>query len=82
MNSEQGTRMTPREMVRAHSYPVLAAVSTVTLVITSISVIEASRSISQWAKMQNDCIERTFRINGKNTQGLSAKVWSCNGGGD
>ncbi len=82
MVSETSSKMTPREMIRKHAYPFLAAISTMTLVITSISIIEASRSLSKWAKTQNECIERTFRINGKDTQGLSAKVWSCNGGGD
>ena len=84
--------MTPREMVRSHAYPVLAAASTLTLVITSFSVIEASKSleeasnllapISVWARNQNDCVEMTFRIDGRDTRGLHHKVWSCNGGGD
>ena len=92
MTGEDEKKLTPREMVRAHAYPVLAAVSTVTLVITSISIIEASKSlkeaskslepISVWAKTQNQCVEKTFRINGRNTRGLHHKVWSCNGGGD
>ena len=37
--------------------------------------------MAKWANSQNECIERTFRIDGKNMQGLSSKVWSCNGGG-
>ena len=92
MTEENRKELTPREMVRAHAYPVLAAVSTVTLVITSFSLIEASKSlkeasrslepISVWAKTQNDCVEKTFRIDGRNTRGLQSKVWSCNGGGD
>ena len=92
MTDEDGKKLTPREMVRAHAYPFLAAVSTVTLVITSFSIIEASKSlkeatkslepISVWAKTQNQCVEKTFRINGRDTRGLHHKVWSCNGGGD
>ncbi len=70
--------MSPREMIRAHAYPVLAAISTVSLVLTASSLIP----ISKWARSQNECIERTFRIDGKNTQGMASKVWSCNGGGD
>ncbi|WP_320674778.1 hypothetical protein [Prochlorococcus sp. MIT 1341] len=70
--------MTPREMIRAHAYPVLAVVSTVSLVIISTSLIP----IAKWSRSQNECIERTFKVNGINTQGLSSKVWSCNGGGD
>jgi len=92
MTDEDRKKMTPREMLRAHAYPVLAAVSTVTLVITTFSVIDASKSlkeaskslepISIWAKTQNDCVEKTFRIGQRDTRGLSSKVWSCNGGGD
>ena len=92
MTDQDEKKMTPREMVRAHAYPVLAAVSTLTLVITSFSLIEASKSlkeaskslepISAWAKTQNDCVERTFRVDGSDTRGLHHKVWSCNGGGD
>ena len=69
--------MTPREMIRAHAYTVFAAVSTVSLVIMSLSLVP----IAKWARTQNECIERTFRVDGNNTQGIPAKVWSCNGGG-
>ena len=67
-------------------------IATLSVVEASQSLKEASQSleevskslepISTWANTQNDCIERTFRINGKNTRGLSSKVWSCNGGGN
>ncbi len=70
--------MNPREMIRAHSYPVLAAISSISLVVISVSLLP----IAQWARSQNECIERTFRIDGKNKLGMSSKVWSCNGGGD
>ncbi len=92
MTNQDGKKMTPREAVRAHAYPVFAAISTVTLVITSFSILEASKAlretskslvpISVWAKTQNDCIESTFRIDGRDTKGLQHKVWSCNGGGN
>lgn len=92
MTSEKGLKMTPREIFRTHAYPVLAAVSTLTLVIAALSVVEASQSlkeaskslepISTWANNQNDCVERTFRIKGQDTRGIVSKVWSCNGGGD
>tara|TARA_Y100001968_G_C19174398_1_gene627271 strand:+ start:212 stop:466 length:255 start_codon:yes stop_codon:yes gene_type:complete len=69
-----------------------AGLSTFSLTFTSISVISISRSmkevsnalepISIWADNQNECVVRTFRINGKNTQGIPSKVWSCNGGGE
>ncbi len=70
--------MTPREMIRAHAYPVLAVASTISL----IGIFASLVPIAQWSRSQNECIERTFRIDGTNTQGLTAKVWSCNGGGD
>ena len=99
MTSEKGLKMTPREILRTHSYPVLGAVSTLALVIATLSVVEASQSlketsqsleevskslepISTWAKNQNDCVERTFRIKGQDTRGIVNKVWSCNGGGN
>ncbi len=52
---------------------------------TSMSLEEVSKSIepiATWANRQNDCVDRTFRINGKDTRGIVSKVWSCNGGGD
>ncbi len=70
--------MSPREMIRAHAYPVLAVASTVSLIIIASSLIP----LAKWANNQNECTIRTFRINGKDTQGLSSKVWSCNGGGN
>ena len=91
MLDPKGTEMHPREMIRAHAYPLFAAVGTLSLVISSFALIEASKTlkeafksiepISKWAEIQNDCVERTFRINEKDTRGLSSKVWSCNGGG-
>ena len=65
-------------MLRAHSYPALAAISTISLVVIAVSLLP----IATWTRTQNECIERTFRVGGKNTQGLAAKVWSCNGGGN
>ena len=69
--------MNPREMIRAHAYPVLAGISTVSLVIIATSLIP----IADWARIQNECIERTFRTDGTNKAGVPTKVWSCNGGG-
>ena len=75
-----------------HKYIICAGVSTFSLIFTSISVISISRSlkevsialepISIWAETQNECVTKTYRINGKNTQGITSKVWSCNGGGE
>ena len=75
-----------------HKYIICAGVSTFSLIFTSISVVSISRSIKEvsnalepisvWADTQNECVTKTYRINGKNTQGIPSKVWSCNGGGE
>ena len=84
--------MNPRQIIKDHSYPLLAGLSTLSLIFTSVSLRETSQAlkhssqslltISEWAMVQNECIERTFRINGKDTKGVPSKVWSCNGGGN
>ena len=74
-----------------NKYLICAGLSTLSLVFTSISIISVARSVkeisrelepvSAWADSQNECITKTFRIDGENTQGMPSKVWSCNGGG-
>ena len=81
-----------KELLDNNKYLICAGLSTLSLVFTSISIFSLSSSvkeissdldsISMWAESQNDCITKTFRIDGKNTQGIPSKVWSCNGGGD
>ena len=81
-----------KDLLENHKYLIFAGISTFSLIFTSVSILSISKSvnrlsssidpISEWAETQNDCITRTFRIDGKNTQGLPEKVWSCNGGGD
>ena len=80
-----------KEFFENNKYLVFAGLSTLSLVFTSISIISLSKSVkeisndleplSTWAESQNECITKTFRIDGKNTQGIPSKVWSCNGGG-
>ena len=80
-----------KELVENNKYLIFAGISTLSLVFTSISIISLSKSVkeistdleplSTWAESQNECITKTFRIGGKNTQGIPSKVWSCNGGG-
>ena len=70
--------MNPKELMGKSMYPALALLSSASLLVISVSLIP----IAQWAKSQNDCIERTFRTDGMNNAGLPSKVWSCNGGGD
>ena len=81
-----------KELFINQKYLICAGLSTFSLVLSSISTISISNSvkelstdlepISKWANTQNDCITKTFRIDGKNTQGIPSKVWSCNGGGN
>ena len=80
-----------KELFENNKYFICAGLSTLSLVFTSISIISLSKSVkeisidleplSTWAESQNECITKTFRIDGKNTQGIPSKVWSCNGGG-
>ena len=80
-----------KELSDNNKYLICATLSTLSLLLTSISIISLSSSvkeistdldqISEWAESQNECITKTFRIDGKNTQGIPSKVWSCNGGG-
>ena len=81
-----------KELFDNHKYIICAGLSTFSLIFTSISIISISKSvkevstaldpISKWAETQNECITKTWRIDGENTQGIPSKVWSCNGGGD
>ena len=81
-----------KELFDNNKYLICAGLSTLSLVFTSISMISVSKSAKQistdlepiatWADSQNECIIKTFRIDGKNTQGIPSKVWSCNGGGE
>tara|TARA_Y100001968_G_scaffold326163_1_gene368745 strand:- start:253 stop:504 length:252 start_codon:yes stop_codon:yes gene_type:complete len=80
-----------KHLFESHKYLICASLSTFSLIFTSISFISISKSakeisntiqpISIWAESQNECITKTWRIDGKNTLGITSKVWSCNGGG-
>ena len=80
-----------KELFDNNKYLICAGLSTISLVFTSVSIISVSQSVKEitkelepiqaWADSQNECITKTFRIDGKNTQGMPSKVWSCNGGG-
>ena len=81
-----------KELFDSNKYLIFAGISTFSLIFTSISIISISKSvkevstslepISKWAQSQNECITKTWRIDGINTRGIPSKVWSCNGGGD
>ena len=80
-----------KELLDNNKYLICGGLTTLSLVVTSISIISLSKSvkeisdkfepISVWANSQNECITKTFRIDGIDTQGIPSKVWSCNGGG-
>ena len=84
--------MKAKEFIATYKYLIMAGFSTISILVSSLSILSVSRSVkevssslsklSTWADNQNECIERTFRIDGKNTQGIPSKVWSCNGGGE
>ena len=81
-----------KDLFESHKYLICAGLSTFSLIFTSISIISISKSVKEvssslepisiWADSQNECITKTFRIDGINTQGIPSKVWSCNGGGE
>tara|TARA_Y100001968_G_C19412826_1_gene747299 strand:+ start:1059 stop:1268 length:210 start_codon:yes stop_codon:yes gene_type:complete len=66
-----------KDSIASHAYVVLATISTFSLLAVSISLLP----VAKWARIQNECIERTFRTESNNA-GIPTKVWSCNGGGD
>ena len=56
MSDHSNQPLTAREMVRAHAYPVLAAVSTVALVVIAASLVPIAR--------QADHMNRCFAVPG------------------
>ncbi len=52
MSDHSSRQLTAREMVRAHAYPVLAAVSTVALVVIAVSLVPIARQ----ADYMNRCL--------------------------
>lgn len=58
MSDHDGQQLTPREMVRAHAYPVLAAISTLALV--AIAVLQVPGAIK--AHRYNRCIDEQVRL--------------------
>ena len=69
--------MDSKNFIKTSFYPVIAATASASFLVIAISVLP----IARWARIQNDCVQRTFRTDGINNAGIPAKVWSCNGGG-
>ena len=64
MTDHTSQKLTPREMIRAHAYPVLAAVSTISLVVIAASLAP----IGKQAGYQNLCIEEAIKAFGDTRQ--------------
>lgn len=78
MPDHEGQKLTPREMVRAHAYPVLAAVSTVALVVIAASLAP----IGKLAGYQSRCIEEMLSVfppTGNQQMKHFVAVKQCNG---
>ena len=58
MTDHTSQKLTPREMIRAHAYPVLAAVSTISLVVIAASLAP----IGKQAGYQNRCVEEMLAV--------------------
>ena len=57
-NDHNGEKLSQREMVRAHAYPVLAALSTICLiVITALQIPSAIRN-----SRYNACVDEEFGV--------------------
>mgnify|MGYP006270104153 CR=1 FL=1 len=54
MADHEGQTLSPREMVRAHAYPVLAAISTLSLVVIAASLVP----VAQRAHALNACASK------------------------
>ena len=67
----------PKGIINNFTYPLLALISTFTLVIG----VSRLAPIAQWAKTQNECIQMTSTENGGPTKIIN-KVQICNGGHD
>lgn len=79
MADHEGQKLTTREMVRAHAYPVLGAISTAALVVIAIAMIP----IAKQAHSFNSCVkegERIFPGGWKRSElSLGLRVSVCNG---
>ncbi len=69
--------MDPKTNFMSQLYPIIAVISSASLLHISISLVP----IAKWASTQNSCVHKTFRTDGTNNAGIPSKVWSCNGGG-
>ncbi|WP_413314669.1 MULTISPECIES: Ets-domain-containing protein [unclassified Prochlorococcus] len=79
---QEGKKLPLREMVRAHAFPVLAALSTISIIVIAWSLIPISRQAARW----NGCFEESLRWQRRDFPKESipiSKLWAtryCNGG--
>ena len=79
---QEGRRLTPREMVRSQVLSVLAALSTISIIVVAWSLIPISRQAARW----NGCFEESLRWQLRDFPKESipiSKLWAtryCNGG--
>jgi len=75
----EGQKLTTREMVRAHAYPVLGAISTAALVVIAIAMIP----IAKQAYSFNSCVKEGARIfpgyPQRSELSMGLRVSICNG---
>ena len=72
MADHEGQKLTPREMVRAHAYPLLAAISTISLVVIAASLVP----IAKRAQTLNQCTAKLEAIGSPNVSAIRI----CQGG--
>ncbi len=77
-SEERKLRLLKRKSVIKFIYPVLAAISTASLVVVATRLAP----ISKWSGSQNECIATTIDFADAETDSIAYKVMRCNGGHD
>lgn len=75
MADHDGQTLTPREMVRAHAWPVLAAISTLSLLGIAVLLVPVARQASTF----NSCVDATVTHPDVKPYGRSLATVICNG---
>ena len=78
MNEYEVKSIVSNDPSKQYIYPVLAAISTITLVVG----VSRLGPIAEWANNQNACIESVMNEEGFDRAKLSNQVKNCNGGHD
>ena len=75
MSDHDGQRLGPREMIQAHTYPVLAAVSSLSLIAIAVQLVP----IAQQASTFNACVRDTYANPEVKPHGQALATVICNG---